>query len=258
MRTKGRKSALKKFVPLPINPEVLLISLRKTKETGLSDSDGNSVDLTDVEKDGDDEVTPENLEDLQAEAEHKVERKAEVQDGMACEPDARPKKTRRKSTKKEAVKGSEQDLIAAEPQTGGSTQVPQSSETPSRKELRAPRKSKGRKVDEELPAGNAGEKISRVPTSPVVVVKKGSGRKSMTKQIVKDIMSQPNTEADMATDTAIPIGMDTHDAERAAEEPIEGVLDDALQEVHEEIEKTEELKPSYVGRGRRAKRKITV
>ena len=69
---------------------------RKTKETGEVDSDGNSIVLSDVDKEGDVDLA-DGMVDGDEEKPHDV--KAEVEGGVVQE---KPKKGRRKSRKAEA------------------------------------------------------------------------------------------------------------------------------------------------------------
>ena len=102
MQTKGRKSSLKKYIPVlalykPFHALSHMCSQlisRKTKDTGDVDEDGNPIQLEDVEKEGDGEVGDEAVsiprlqemdEDVKAEVEVNAEQEEAAFNGDGVE-----------------------------------------------------------------------------------------------------------------------------------------------------------------------------
>jgi hypothetical protein len=102
MQTKGRKSSLKKYIPLlalykpfhAFSDMSSQLTSRKTKDTGEVDEDGNPIKLEDVEKEGDGEIGDEAVstprvqdvdEDLKAEVEVNAEQEEAAFNGDGVE-----------------------------------------------------------------------------------------------------------------------------------------------------------------------------
>jgi len=237
---------------------------RKVKETGEVDSDGNPIELFDVEKDGDDEMGDESMAELKEETQHKRSRKAKIRDGIATEGNEIEAKLKPKRSRKSATKKVTAEMIEATGPTNGD-EAEGSTAKPEEAPVEMPKKASrtmAKKAAEQVMEGidaKAGEEAggSTAKLEETSTVKPKKARKSMTKKVAEEVVEGIDAKAGEEANAPLEkilVDKPKKPRKSATKQVVEEVMEEIEAEMKTETEEVERMEGTEAVRAPQKKR----